>query len=152
MSGTTYVSIGESVAEYLADTVTYTALTVGTNAFYGLVPDEPDELVCVFERPGGSPLMTMTGEGLSQSLLDRPQIQVRVRAAANNYAAANTLMQQVLAALQGLANSEVPSGGLEFLLISMSGSAMYLGQDTRQRPEWSVNLSAIVDNTQRILA
>ena len=60
MSGTTYVSIGESVAEYLADTVTYTALTVGTNAFYGLVPDEPDELVCVFERPGGSPLMTMT--------------------------------------------------------------------------------------------
>ncbi len=103
------------------------------------------------------PLMTFTGPNAPtggtpqpQSLLDRPVIQLRVRGPMGSYSATNTLMQQVFGALQGLANRDVPSGGMFFLLFEATGFPLFMGQDTRQRPEFSLNLSCFVQNTQRI--
>ncbi len=154
----TNVSLGASVCTYLAS-IGSLGLTVATNLFYGLLPDEPDQCVAVFERPGMKPLMTFvgpagaTGALLPQSLLDRPLIQVRVRGAMGTYAATNTLMQQVFGALQGRANVATPSpSGLFVLLFEATGSPLYMGQDTRQRPEFSLNLSVMLQNTQRVPA
>lgn len=154
----TTVSLGESVCDYLAG-ISSLGLTVATNLFFGLQPDEPDQCVSVFERPGQKPLMTFvgpagaTGALLPQSLLDRPLLQVRVRGAMGTYQATNSLMQQVFGALQGLANSNVPSpSGLFVLLFEATGFPLYMGQDTRQRPEFSLNIQAFVQNTQRVPA
>ena len=53
-------------------------------------------------------------------------------------------------ALQGLANQDVPSGGMFFLLFEATGFPLFMGQDTRQRPEFSLNLSVMLQNTQRV--
>jgi len=158
VSSTTFDSLAKSVCDYLAG-ISSLALTEGVNLFAGLQPDEPDQLVCVFERPGQKPLMTfvgpagLTGPPQPQSLLDRPVIQLRVRGAMGALAATNTLMQQVFGALQGLANSNVPSpSGLFVLLFDAAGYPLYMGQDTRQRPEFSLNLQVMFQNTQRIPA
>ncbi len=155
----TNVSLAASVCEYLAG-IPALGLTAGVNLFAGLQPDEPDTLVSVFERPGMKPLMTLTGAPAAsggtpqpQSLLDRPLIQLRTRGGAGSYAATNTLMQQVFGALQGLANSNVPATvGLFVLLFEATGFPLYMGQDTRQRPEFSLNVSCILENTQRVPA
>jgi Bacteriophage minor capsid protein len=153
---TTFVGVSESICSYLAS-IPALGLTAGTNLFAGLQPDKPDALVCVFERPGMSPVMTMTGApapsgGTAQptSLLDRPLIQVRVRGAMGGYAATNTQMEQVFGALQGVANTAVPGGGMFFLLIEATGSPLFMGQDTQQRPEFSLNLQLMLQNTQRV--
>ena len=152
---TTFVGVAESVCSYLAS-ISALDLTSGTNLFAGLLPDAPDAAVAVFERPGMKPLMTLTGPaGTSgaaqvQSLLDRPVIQIRVRGPMGSYAATNTLMQQVYGTLQGLANQDVPGGGMFFLLLEATGFPLFMGQDTRQRPEFSLNMSCFVQNTQRI--
>lgn len=151
MSSPTYVPISNSVVEYLAG-IPALALTAGVNIFAGLMPDEPDKAVGVFERPGQKPLGTLTGTGAGVSLLDRPLLQIRVRSTMNDYLGANTLMQQVWGNLQWIANQAVPSGGMFFLLFDASGSPMFLGQDTRQRPEWSLNLNVMLQNTQRVPA
>ena len=39
---------------------------------------------------------------------------------------------------------------LFFLLLHASGSPLFLGQDTRQRPEFSLNVGCMLQNTQRI--
>lgn len=152
---TTFNSVAESICSYLAS-VPALALTAGVNLFAGVQPDEPDQVVSVFERPGMKPLMTMvgpagsTGTAQPTSLLDRPVIQVRVRGPMNSYAATNTLMQQIFGDLQGLANTDVPSGGMFFLLVDATGSPLYMGQDTRQRPEFSMNFQLMLQNTQRV--
>jgi hypothetical protein len=155
---TTYVGIAESVCSYLAS-ISSLSLTAGTNLFAGLQPDEPDRCVSVFERPGMKPLMTFTGAPAPtggtpqpQSLLDRPLIQLRARGPMGSYSATNTLMQQVFGALQGLANQDVPSGGMFFLLFEATGFPLYMGQDTRQRPSFSLNVQTILQNTQRVPA
>ena len=149
---TTYVSVADSICGYLAS-VGPLGLTSGVNLFSSLIPDQPDLCVAVFERPGAATLMTLTGGAqLPQSLLDRPSVQIRVRCAADDYATGNTLMQQVWGALQGVANTDLPSGGLDFLLLTAAGYPAMMGQDTRQRYEWSLNLSTILNNSQRILA
>jgi hypothetical protein len=90
------------------------------------------------------------GTAQPTSLLDRPLIQVRVRGAMGGYAATNTQMEQVFGALQGVANQDVPGGGMFFLLIEATGSPLFMGQDTQQRPEFSLNLQLMLQNTQRV--
>ncbi len=155
----TNVSLAASVCDYLAS-IGSLGLSEGVNLFAGLQPDEPDTCVSVFERPGMKPLMTMTGPNMPtggtpqpQSLLDRPLLQVRVRGPMGSYAATNTLMQQVFGALQGRANIATPSpSGLFVLLFEATGFPLYMGQDTRQRPEFSLNIAVILQNTQRVPA
>ena len=152
---TTYIGVAQSLCQYLAS-IPALGLTEGANLFAGLMPDDPDELVAVFERPGRPPMLTMTGPagttGTAQatSTLDQPLVQFRVRAGMGDYAAANTLMEQVWGAVESVANTELPGGGLFFLLLHASGSPLFLGQDTRQRPEFSLNVGCMLQNTQRI--
>ncbi len=148
---TPYLSLCESVAAYLA-TVSSLDLTLAVNLFDTFIPDAPDQMVTVLERPGAASLLTFTGMGQPQSILDQPAIQIRVRAAANGYSVGNALTQQVFGALQGLANTQLPTGGMTFLLLAATGYPAYLGTDSRQRPEWSLTMRVLLQNAQRILA
>jgi hypothetical protein len=152
---TTYVSVANSIALYL-ESISDLDLTFGTNLYADWLPDTPDQAVAVFERPGLPTRLTMTGGTTSgsqaQSLLDSPLLQIRVRAAQADYAVGNTLMQQVWGNLNGLSEIELPPGGLLFHLLNATGFPMFLGRDIQERPEWSLNLSTIMENTQRIPA
>lgn len=154
---TELLSLCATIATYLAS-VSSLNLTLGTNCFYSFMLDEPDQIVVVLERPGAQSLLTMTGPAgvsgtaQSQSLLDQPLVQVRTRAATGAYVAGNFLTQQVFGALQGLSNQEIPTGQMEFLLLTATGFPAFLGTDGRQRPEWSLTLRCILQNTQRVLA
>jgi hypothetical protein len=147
------LTLCESVATYLAAQGSL-GLTLGTNCFYSFIPDAPDAAVVVLERPGAASILTLTGPGGSsgsapQSLLDQPSLQIRVRDATGNYVPGNTTAQAVWKVLQGFANSTMQAGGINFLLITASNYPAFLGVDTRQRPEWSLNLRTIISNVQR---
>ena len=119
------------------------------NCFVGILPDSPDQCVAIFERPGQAPILTMTGQSQAESLLDQPAVQIRVRTAPADYVAGNTLMQGVYKVFQGFVESALNVGGLYFHLITALGSPLYLGQDVRQRHEWSQTFRTIYDDTQR---
>ena len=149
----TTLSLCGSIAAYL-ETITDLNLNFdgagAVNLFAGFIPDEPDQMVAVLERPGAATLLTFTGNSQPQSLLDQPVVQIRTRAATGAFVTGNTLTQQVWGNLQGLSNIQLPTGGMKFLLLTATGYAAYLGTDTRNRPEWSVTLRVILSNTQRV--
>ncbi len=159
---TRLLSLCASVAAYL-ETVTSLSLNfdgAGTkNCFAGFIPDEPDQMVAVLERPGAQTLLTLTGPAgttgtnQAQSLIDQPVIQLRTRAASGGYVTGNTLAQQAWGYIQGLNNTMLPStGGMRFLLVTASSYPAFIGLDARQRPEWSGTLRCILENTQRVAA
>src|ERR1700722_17095878 len=117
--GGTVLSLCESVATYLAAQPSL-GLTLSTSCFYSFVPDAPDAMVAVLERPGAASILTLTGMGQPQSLLDQPSLQIRVRDATGNYVNGNAQTQAVWKVLQGLANTQLQSGGITFLLITAS--------------------------------
>ena len=66
--------------------------TVGTDIFLGLMPDQPDNCIALFEYAGGPPDLHWAGE--------YPGLQVRVRN--KGYAAARTKIGEVMDKLHGL--------------------------------------------------
>ncbi len=119
------------------------------NCFVGILPDQPDQCVAVFERGGQAPLMVLTGSGGPESKLDQPAVQIRVRTAPGDYVAGNTLMQQIYGVFQGFVESALNVGGLYFHLIAALSSPIYLGLDVKQRHEWTQTFRTIMDDTQR---
>lgn len=127
--------------------------TFGTNLFATLLPDQPDTCLALRVRGGMRPLMVLTGTPSgpprAEMQFDRPNIQVRCRAAASSFAAGNDLIQAAYAALEGKAETTLRSGGPLFHLIRANQSPQYLGRDVKERHEWSQNFQVWWDNPQR---
>jgi hypothetical protein len=105
--------------------------TLGTNIFLGLMPDEPDNCIALFEYAGSPPDLHWNGE--------YPGLQVRVRN--KSYAAARTKIGEAMTALHGL--HEQTLSGTRYLLIKARGSPEILKRDNNNRVELFVNFEII---------
>ena len=140
--------LGAEIATYLAAQGSL-GLTLGSNLFVSVLPDNPDAAVAVYEYGGMAPIMTLTGLGAAESKIDRPNVQIRVRQSMTGLLAGNTTVNAIYGALQGLTEVTLTSGGALFHLISARQSPVFLGRDTKERPEWTLNMQVIWENDQR---
>jgi len=148
----------KEIGTYLA---TKSIGTVGTDIFLGLMPDQPDNCIALFEYAGSPPDLHWNGE--------YPGLQVRVRN--KSYAAARTKIGKIMDELHGLyeqtlpieeepVNGEEENGGEEelgeqepqtepevtgtrYLLIKARGSPEILKRDNNNRVELFVNFEII---------
>ena len=105
--------------------------TVGTDIFLGLMPDQPDNCIALFEYAGSPPDLHWNGE--------YPGLQLRVRN--KSYAAARIKIGEAMTALHGL--HEQTLSGTRYLLIKARGSPEILKRDANNRVELFVNFEII---------
>jgi hypothetical protein len=105
--------------------------TLGTNIFLGMIPDEPDNCIALFEYAGSPPDLHWNGE--------YPGLQVRTRS--KSYAAARSKIGEVMKKLHGL--HEQTLSGTRYLLIKARGSPEVLKRDNNNRVELFVNFEII---------
>ena len=108
--------------------------TLGTNIFLGLMPDEPDNCVALFEYVGSPPDLHWSGE--------YPGLQVRVRN--KSYAAGRTKIGEVAKKLHGL--HEQTLSDTRYLLIRARGAPEVLKRDASNRVELFVNFEIIKES------
>ena len=105
--------------------------TVGTDIFLGLMPDQPDNCIALFEYAGSPPDLHWAGE--------YPGLQVRVRN--KSYAAGRAKIEEVVTELHGA--HELTLNGTRYLLIKARGSPEVLKRDNNNRVELFVNFEII---------
>jgi hypothetical protein len=105
--------------------------TLGADLFLGLMPDQPDNCIALFEYAGSPPDLHWNGE--------YPGLQVRVRN--KSYADARTKIGEVMEKLHGL--HEQTLSGTRYLLIKARGSPEVLKRDNNNRIELFVNFEII---------
>ena len=107
--------------------------TLGTNIFLGLMPDQPDNCVALFEYAGSPPDLHWEGE--------YPGLQVRVRN--KGYAAAREKIEEVVTELHGA--HELTLNGTRYRVIKVRGSPEVLKRDANNRVELFVNFEIITE-------
>lgn len=105
--------------------------TVGVDIFLGLIPDQPDDCVVLFEYAGSPPDLHWNGE--------YPGLQVRVRSV--SYPTGRAKIGEIVDLLHGLHEQEL--GGTRYLLIKARGSPEVLKRDSSNRIEFFVNFEII---------
>ncbi len=105
--------------------------TLGADLFLGLMPDQPDNCIALFEYAGSPPDLHWPGE--------YPGLQVRVRN--KSYAAGRAKIEEVVTELHGL--HETVLGGTRYLLVKARGSPEVLKRDANNRVELFVNFEII---------
>ena len=105
--------------------------TLGANLFLGLMPDQPDNCIALFEYAGSPPDLHWNGE--------YPGLQVRVRN--KSYAAGRAKIEEVVTELHGA--HELTLNGTRYLLIKARGSPEVLKRDNNNRVELFVNFEII---------
>ncbi len=114
-------------------------LTIGTNLFLSKMPDTPDTCVCIYEYQGSAPVMTF---GATAIQLDRPSVQISVRAARDDYASARDLAQALRTLVSGIV--DVTSSGVVIKRVEPTGSFYPLSVDQLERPRVVFNLDCHV--------
>jgi len=128
----------EAVGTYI-DTNSAT-LTIGTNLFLAKMPDTPDLCVAVYEYQGFAPMATF---GAAAFEVDKPSIQVVVRATRDDYPTARNLAQDLRILLAALTDTTI--NGLRVVRLASNGSVLSLGTDDLDRPRIAFNLDCFVD-------
>jgi len=108
--------------------------TLGADLFLGLMPDQPDNCIALFEYAGSPPDLHWNGE--------YPGLQVRVRN--KSYAAARAKIVEVAKKLHGL--HEQTLSGTRYLLVKARGSPEVLKRDANNRVELFVNFEIIKES------
>jgi len=118
----------DDIAAYLQ---TQSIGVTGADIFKGFMPDQPDNVVVLYEYAGSPLPLHWPGE--------YPGLQVRVRN--KSYAAGRSRIEAVVSALHGL--SEEVFNGRRYLLVKANQSPESLGRDANGRNEWVVNFSIL---------
>jgi hypothetical protein len=108
--------------------------------FIGIMPDKPDRCVALFEYSGAQPLEVLTD---NSATLERPSVQVMVRAARNDYPSAKVLISSVRNTLTGIANETI--SGERFLRVNQISSINALGIDDNDRPMFTLSLQVVME-------
>lgn len=101
---------------------TGSTLTVGTNLFKGLMPDEPIECACVYEYAGEPPRESM---GNAPGQVERPRIQVVSRSV--TYVGARDRAQTIWNILQQVTDASL--SGVRYLRVQPMSSPFLMGRD-----------------------
>lgn len=108
--------------------------------FLGIMPDQPDRCVALYEYAGASPLEVLVDEAAT---IERPSVQVLVRAGRNDYPTARALAASVQAALVNIVDEDI--SGQRFLRVHALSSVNAVGTDENHRPIFSLALQAFVE-------
>lgn len=114
--------------------------TPGSNLFIGLMPSSPDVCVALYEYAGEQPLEVLRD---NDATLERPSVQVMVRAARNDYPTARALMERVRDTLTGITDQTL--GGVRFLRVSANSAINAVGTDDNDRPLFTLSLLTVVE-------
>ena len=104
-------------------------LTLGTNLFIGLLPDQPDLGIALIDSPGMPP---------DPNNYYHPGLQVLVRASVGDYSVAAALSQSVMDVLHTYVGQPDVNSYFYTLVWSM-GDPFFIGLDTNHRPLFSTN-------------
>jgi hypothetical protein len=127
--------------ESLADRLNSASVAVtASNLFIGLMPDQPDLCVAIYEYSGQSPLEVLTS---NTATLERPSVQVLVRASRNDYPTGRTLTASVRDVLTAITDETI--SGERFLRVNSVSSISALGVDSNDRPRFSLSLQVVME-------
>ena len=130
-------TILETVGSYLQ---TGAFGTAGTNMFYGVLPESPDACIGVFEYEGLTPMFTMGTAGI---MVDKPAVQILVRATRDDYVTGRDKADNIRRFLSSVSNTTL--SGIRVLRIEPTGSVNPLGVDKNSRPLFSANFRCHVE-------
>lgn len=114
--------------------------TSGTDLFIGTMPNSPDVCTALYEYAGAAPLEVLTDNAAT---LERPSVQVMVRASRNDYPTAHDLIVAIRDELTGITNETI--SGVTFLRVNQISSVNALGTDENERPRFTLSLQAVVE-------
>jgi hypothetical protein len=127
--------------EALADRLQSASVaTAGTNLYIGLMPNSPDVCVALYEYAGEQPLEVLRDDSAT---LERPSVQVMVRASRNDYPTARALMVSVRNTLTAIADETI--SGVRFLRVAPQSSINAVGTDENDRPLFTLSLLTVVE-------
>jgi hypothetical protein len=127
--------------EALADRLTTASVaTTGVDLFIGIMPNDPDLCVALYEYAGSPPLEVLRDNAAT---LERPSVQVMVRASRNDYPAARELITEVRDTLTGITDQSI--SGVTFLRVSQNSSINAVGTDENDRPLFTLSLTTVVE-------
>jgi hypothetical protein len=106
--------------------------TIETDIFLDYVPVTPNLCTILTQYAGNRPGFT-----LNQTLQKQPGLQVRGRAAPNQYETGFARMVSVETLLNGLTNTTI--NGTKYKSVFASAEIANLGYDEQDRPEWVQN-------------
>lgn len=104
--------------------------TVGTNIFYGFLPDTPDNAIAIYDT---------SGRPSELHEIDRPNFQVVVRN--TSYANAASVIESIQALLQNVTNTTINSQF--YASISNLQAPFSAGWDSEKRVEFKQNYVTI---------
>lgn len=116
-------SPADDVVDYLIAQGTVEGAT-GWKAFVNEMPAEPDQIVGVFEAGGGPPETRID--------MNRPAVQIRVRAGRHDWPAARAKIKAVFDLLHKFSGALT---GTYYVAIIAAGDVIPLGLDANDRPE-----------------
>lgn len=127
--------------EALADKLTAASVaTVGTNLFIGIMPNSPDVCVSLYEYAGSPPLEVLRDNAAT---LERPSVQVMVRASRNDYPTARDLITDVRDSLTGITDETISN--VRFLRVNQNSAINAVGTDENDRPMFTLSLTTVVE-------
>ena len=127
--------------EALADRLQSASVAnTGVNLFIGLMPDTPDVCVALYEYAGAPPLEVMRDNAAT---LERPSVQVIVRASRNDYPTARNLISNIRNTLTEITDETI--SGVTFLRINQNSSINAVGTDDNDRVMFTLSLTAVVE-------
>lgn len=127
--------------EALADRLQNASVAnTGVNLFLGIMPASPDVCVSLYEYAGEQPLEVMRD---NSATLERPSVQVMVRASRNDYPTARDLIKNVRDTLTAIANETI--SGVTFLRVRQNSSINAVGTDDNDRPVFTLSLVTVVE-------
>lgn len=114
--------------------------TPGTDLFLGILPESPDVCVALYEYAGAPPLEVFRD---MDETLERPSVQVIVRASRNDYPTARELIKDVRDVLTDITDETI--SGVRFLRVNQISAINAVGSDENDRPEFTLSLQAVVE-------
>lgn len=129
------------ILEALADKLNSASVAItGTNMFIGLMPDDPDVCLSLYEYAGSQPLEVLHD---NNATLERPSVQVLVRATRNDYPSARALIESARDTLTGITDETISN--VRFLRVSALSSINAVGMDDNERPMFTLALQAVTE-------
>ena len=111
----------------------FASLTLGTNLFYGMLPESPDNCVALFENSGIAPVFT---QGSNNAIkIERPQLQFLVRN--TSYETGSALANSLYLFLTEVANQSINS--TQYLRVIAISSPSVIERDSNKRVLFTCN-------------
>ncbi len=137
------MSLALDIAGYLVAQMADDDFVIGTNLFMGQAPDEPDAIVCIYERPGAGQYTMGAVDGVRHDpVLEHARFQVMVRtdSSATAYPTGSDLIYRIW---RTLSVTNVTLNDTRYLTIESMGMPAPMDPDKQDRLKFVANFQAV---------